>query len=210
MTALVLALLGCTGEETDPPTPELPTDTGDTDEVEWVDTGVFRPDNTGGNALGNDVPDDTIIITQTGTWNLSGNPYDALVGTLSSRELVNGFDPPTGDTALALECDALFGLQGTRVTDPTGCPSCDHVWDVQFTLSPDSLTDTDACNDPDLPQDGETWRLGYASGTNTIWFNFYGTGVWVAWWGALQNGDTVVYEWSRELAIDIPEPEEDE
>jgi len=210
LLVLGMALLGCDGAtETGTPTPDLPTDTAETD-VPWVDTGVFRPDNTGTVALGNDVPANTVILEQSGVWMLSGNPYDALIGSFQARELINGNDPGTGDTAQQLDCNVSYSLQGTPAPPPTGCPSCGHVWDIQFTVDADSITDTSLCNDPDLPQDGDTWRMGYAGAAGTIHFNFYGSGVWVPWWGAAQSGDTVIFEWTRELAIDIPAPEEDQ
>jgi hypothetical protein len=179
--------------------------------VPWVDTGVFRPDNTGSVALGNDVPLHTVILEQSGVWNLSGSPYDVLIGSFRVRELVDGNAPDTsvtGDTADDLACNITYSMQGTPSPQPTGCPNCAHVWDIQFTIDADSETDTSQCNDPDLPQDGDTWRLGYAGGDATIYFNFYGTGIYVPWWGAIQAGDSVIFEWSRELALTIPDPED--
>ncbi|MEZ4317708.1 MAG: hypothetical protein R3F61_09390 [Myxococcota bacterium] len=187
----------------------LPTDTSETD-IPWVDTGVFRPDQTGSVALGNDVPAHTVILEQSGTWMLSGNPWDALVGGFTAREVVDGIEPMTADTATTLACDVTYSMQGTPAQGPTGCPGCGHVWDIQFTITPDSVTDTSNCNDPDLPEDGDTWRMGYAGGDATIYFNFYGTGIYVPWWGAVQTGNNVIFEWSRELAIDIPDPEDDQ
>lgn len=198
-------LAGCTG--TPPtPTPVLPEETGDTD-LPPVDTGYYRPPDTAQVGLGDEVPEHTILLEQSGTWSLSpgGGPYDTLVGTFRSRELLDGYDPGTGDTGDQLQCDATFALQGTLYTEPNGCPGCSHVWDIQFTLSPTSLTDIEPCHDPDLPSSGDRWRMGYAPGTAAVWFNFYGTGVWIPWWGAIQSGDQVIFEWTRELAIDIPE-----
>ena len=37
--------------------------------------------DTGSVALGNDVPLHTVILEQSGIWNLSGNPYNALIGS---------------------------------------------------------------------------------------------------------------------------------
>ncbi|MCB9673869.1 MAG: hypothetical protein H6737_02070 [Alphaproteobacteria bacterium] len=205
-----MALLGCKPAEQTTPTPELPTDTSDTD-IPWVDTGVFRPDNTGSVALGNDVPLHTVILEQSGIWNLSGNPYNALIGSFRVREVVDNQVPDTavtGDTADDLACNVRFSMQGTPAPQPNGCPNCSHVWDIQFTIDADSETGTGACVDPDLPQDGDTWRMGFAQGQAVIFFNFYGTGIYVPWWGAVQSGDSVVFEWSRELAIALEEDDQ--
>lgn len=198
-----LMLTGCTGEPP-LPTPVLPTETGDTD-VFPVDTGYYRPPDTAQVTLGDEVPDHVILLEQTGTWSLSpaGGPFDTLIGTLNARELLDGALPSTADTARQLECDATWALQGTPAPAGNGCPSCGHVWDVQFTLSATTATDPSACHDPDLPADGDTWRLGY--GGQTVWFDFYGTGAWVPWWSASQNGNIVTIDWTRELAIDVPE-----
>lgn len=202
---LLFILPGCTE---DPPVepPPIPEETG-LPATEWVDTGVFRPPDTASVGLGDDVPSDTITLEQTGTWNLSGDPYDALVGRFRMREFINGVILSTADTALP-ECDVTLALQGSRFDGPTGCPSCDHVWDVQFTQTPDSLTGDAGCHDPDRPRDGDTWRLGYSAASATIYFNFYGSGVWIPWWGAVSSGDSVVFEWTRELAIDLMEDED--
>lgn len=207
MFVLWSILAGCSDSAPPEETAVIPSDSDDSD-TPWVDTGVFRPGGTGGVALGNDVPDHTVIIEQSGEWNLSGNPFDALVGQLRIREVVDGNEPETADTGTALDCDVTYGLQGTAYTGSNNCPGCGSIWDIQFTLSPDSVTGIDNCNDPDLPRDGDTWRMGFSGGDSTIYFNFYGTGIYVPWWGAVQIGNTVVFEWSRELAIDVPDPED--
>lgn len=204
MIAVWFGLWGCTSEEP-PATSVLPTETGESD-VPFVDTGYYRPPDTAIAELGDEIPANVILLEQTGTWSLSpgGGPYNALVGSFRSRELLDGIVPDTSDTGARPECDATFALQGSPAPEPNGCPDCSHVWDVQFTLRADSETGVEPCHDPDLPGDGDTWRLGYAPGTGTVWFNFYGTGVWIPWWGAVQSGDTVIIAWTRELAIHIP------
>jgi hypothetical protein len=203
---LLLALGACTPEEPPPPTlvveTEVPT-------RPWVDSGIFRPRDTASVTLGNDVPDAVIAIEHRGWWERSGTPYDAMVGRLEVLERINGYVPDTSDTGDTLDCDVGYFLTGTPADGNSGCPDCGPAWRVTFTVDPTSISGLEPCRDPELPRDEETWLLSMNDVEGMIYANYYGSGVWLPWWPAVSDGDRIDYGWIGELAIDLPD-EEDE
>lgn len=200
----LLVLAACQGEPTPIPTPFVePTPT----ERPWVDTGIYRPNDTAEVELLDDVPSDVLSIEHAGYWDRSGSPYDALVGRLEVRERVNGYQPDTSDTGDILPCDVAWFLTGTPDESVMTCEGCGPIWTLTFTQDPASVGQFSACRDPDLPGDGDVWRMAFHPEDETIYFNFFGTGVWLPWWPARPTGDRVDFGWVGTLAIDLGEEE---
>lgn len=202
---MILLALACTGEEPVPPTPAPATPPPT---VPWVDTGVYRPQQTGNVVLDDDVPDNTIQVEHTGFWERSGSPYDAIVGELHVREIIDGYVPATADTGDVLDCDVSWFVTGTPDLIVHTCAGCGPSWAVSFTYDTDSVSTIDACADVELPDDGDVWHLAFHPGDGVIYFNYYGTGVWMPWWDAEENGARVDYGWTGELAFAVEEEEE--
>ncbi|MCA9490785.1 MAG: hypothetical protein KC621_12740 [Myxococcales bacterium] len=199
---LLLALAACTGEEpTAPPIVVEPEPT----ERPWVDTGIFRPQDTAQVTLGDDVPANILSIEHTGYWERSGTPYDAFVGRLEVQERVNGYVPDTADTGDELDCDVGYFLTATPDPVPATCPGCGPMWLVTYTYDIDSVSPLSGCRDPELPHDGETWAMALNPAEGMIYFNYYGSGVWLPWWPAAETGDRVDFGWIGLLAIDLGE-----
>lgn len=205
MTLFVL-LAACKTEEPPPPTlvveTEVPT-------RPWVDSGIFRPADTAEITLGNDVPAATISIEHSGWWDRSGTPFDAMVGRLQVAERINGYVPDTSDTGDNLACDVAYFLTGTPANGNGGCADCGPAWRVTFTLDPESVTGLEGCRDPELPNDGDTWLLSNNPVEGMIYFNYFGSGVWLPWWPAAESSERIDYGWIGELAVD-PGGEDDE
>lgn len=200
---MLLLLAACgTDEPTAPPIVDDPTPAPT---EPWVDSGVYRPDDTGSVALGNDVPAHLLSIEHGGYWEQSGTPYDALVGRLVVVERVDGYRPDTSDTGDQLACDVGFFLTGTPEVSLHPCADCDTIWRVTFTQDPASITGTEDCLDPEIPMDGESWVMAYDPVQGEILFDYHGTGVWIPWWPAAESGDRIDFGWTGVLAVAIEE-----
>jgi hypothetical protein len=143
-------------------------------------------------------------MTQIGRWDLSsaGPPYSDLSGTLRITEHVD-----TLDTALPVyECDVQYALTGSVVENHT-CPNCDFVFDVEYYVN---SGDPSTCHDPDAPQSGVVWQLGFVGNEDSIYHNYYGTDVWLPWYDADKSGATVDFEWIATLAIEVVDTGEDQ
>lgn len=203
---MILLLLACKSEE--PPTPTPATATPPPT-VPWVDTGIFRPSDTGEDpTLDDDVPDHTLEVVHSGYWERSGTPYDAVVGELHVREILDGYVPDTSDTGDQLACDVRWFVTGTPDSIVHTCPGCDPGWEVTFTYDEASVSTLALCNDRELPDDGSVWHLALHPGDGVIYYNWFGSGVWLPWWNAEEVGDRVDYGWQGQIAVGVEEEEE--
>lgn len=207
---LLLVTVACTGAEDDGVVP-IPVE----DSEDWEDTGssTFPIDTNPDSGL--DIsPEHTLTLEQWGRWELSpfGGPYERLVGELHVWEYLDGVRPDTGietglDTGLseeeALLCDLTWSLIGDVAE--VACDDCLFAFDVEFFLVEG---DASTCRDPDMPEEGEVRRYGYDT-DGVIWHDYGGSGVWLPWFVAERNGDTITFSWLLTLGVGLEE-EEDE
>ena len=79
-------------------------------------------------------------------------------------------------------------------------------------MTDQSSGDPTACHDPDLPEDGATWDLGFQADAvaSDDWLVRDRVGVaWLPWYPALRAGDTVSFDWTAQLGIAVEEEEEE-
>lgn len=203
LPALALALstgfTGCSDEGKDTGAEVgLPEETGDPISL---DTAPLVFDTADTSAL-DEVPEHTLTLTQAGSWDLSprGGPWTTLTGELVVTELVDG------DEELPA-CQATFALTG-EADEGAACDDCDAVFDVSFYLSEG---DTEDCLDPDLPQHDEIRRLAWSSLEEAIYFDYYGSGVWIRWYDAteLEDEDRIEFEWTAETGVAVEEDDDE-
>lgn len=194
MLALLYPLLACAPAADDtggggelPPEEEAPisADTGFT-----IDTGLA------GGGVTDEEPADTLSILQEGSWLMTplGGPYTAMTGELQCLEILNG------DT-LEPSCALSWSLTGELLGEG-GCAGCLFTFDVSFYLSDGVAED---CYDPELPQSGERWLLGYDEAAGALLREYEGTGVWIPWYSASLSGDTLSFSWSATVGITADE-----
>lgn len=191
----LLTLNACSGKTEDSSSSVgLPDETAEIEDSP-LDSGIFLVDTAGG-GLSDDVPAHTLTLTQEGNWELSprGGPWTALTGGLEILELLDGDEEIPA-------CEATYALTG-EATDTPGCDTCDAVFAVTFYLSDG---DPAACSDPDLPLADEVRTLGWSSVDETIYFDYFDTGVWLPWYEGVEDEDTVTFSWTTELAIYVEE-----
>lgn len=185
------------------------------------DTGfpIFPVEDTG-DALGDEQPEHELWILQEGSWQLepAGGPYERMTGSLRLRERIDGdFQADTGDSALppadsgrgdtgedAAEpiegCDVRYALAGELV-EP-GCVGCTFSFAVEHELLSGEPAD---CLEPDAPSAGALRVLGYHPASQTLQLDYGGTGVWIPWYGAVQAGDEILFEWSSTTGVAVDE-----
>ncbi|MBX2796971.1 MAG: hypothetical protein KTR31_04855 [Myxococcales bacterium] len=196
----LLVAAACTGQVA--PVDQAPpddTNTEDEPNVLPIDTSFFVPEDTAPNNPPDLQPSDWITLRHVGTWQLSGNPFSDLAGTLVLREYLNQID--TSDTAMPPEyvCDVTYALTGTAV-DVHTCSSCDFVFAVEHYVS---TGNPGACREPDAPQNGAVWQLGYNSKEQKIYHNYFGTDVWLPWYDTLTAPPNLDFEWNFTLATEV-------
>jgi hypothetical protein len=196
-----LPLLFATFAACTPPGPQqttpVPTDT-DTSEPKIlpIDTAVFLPTDSSAGAPPDISPDHYVFMTQIGVWTLSAaTDPTSMAGTLEITEYID-----TLDTALPVyECLVRYALTGDAVANHT-CTDCAFVFDVEFYVNEG---DPAACHDPDAPPAGAVWQMGWSNSDETIYLNYYGTDVWLPWYGGIKNAAIIDYNWSATLAIEV-------
>ena len=199
-----LVALGCGPAEEEKPKEPFIEDTDDGPIYNTTSTTTTFPIDTGFGGAADVEPDHWLHITQLGTWNLSppGGPYANLTGTLTATEIVDQLE----DTADPPDCQVVYALVG-QTYEPHTCAECDFTVRVEFT----GTGNRESCYDPDMPPlstpDGGGWPMGYSSSTNKVYFNYYGSGVWVPWYDAVKVGDVITIDFSTSIAIDIEEDE---
>jgi len=203
MRLVILAVLhGCGG---DPP-PErqpLPSDTG-TASVLTVDTADFLPTDTATETGTEDnIPDNWLTISQSGTWSLSplGGPFTDMTGEMFVIEYVDELDPKEPEYA----CEVVYNLTGQGVDDHA-CDSCEFVFDVTYFAT---KGDPGACREPDTPPHEAVWRMGYDPDAEALLYNYGGSGVWVRWTDAVLTGNDLTFTFDLEMAIEVEEEETD-
>ncbi len=198
LVALASLLTACTGDDGEAPPPE-PTDT-DSGEPQILPLDSFPlPEDTAPEVIPDFTPEHWVKLEQTGTWTLGNTsaPWGSVVGTLRVREYIDALD-----TALPVyECDVRYSLTGTEVTQHD-CGACDFVMAVEHYVQ---SGDPGACHDPDVPLQGSIRHLGYDNTSGKIYFDYYGTGVWLPWYDAERTGQNVAFEWAAELGIELPD-----
>lgn len=200
MTWILVALLACSGDEA-PTRQPLPTDTGDAT-VLTVDTGDFLPVDTGtAFQTEDDIPLNSLFISQAGTWSLSplGGPFTDVSGSMIIQEYIDELDPLLPEYA----CDVTYAITGQSPAEHS-CTSCDFVFDVEFFVNEG---DAGACREPDTPQHQVVWRMGYDSNRGKILHDYGGTGVWVPWMDAQLTGSDLTFTFETVVAIQVEEEE---
>jgi hypothetical protein len=215
--ALFAALLGGCGEAVESDLPDLPVE--DTDlPVDDPDTDFPIDTDLGG--PGDEVPEHWLYMYQDGNWRLdpSGGPYTTSTGTLQVQEFLDWQLPPvdTGDTdpdsgnpwdeeeESPVVCLVTYTLVGAVAE--TACGGCTFAMDVEFRVADG---DPSACRDPELPEDGEVWRLGWRESDQMILLDYGGVGSWFPWYHGERAGNTISFTWAERLAVSIEEEEED-
>lgn len=211
---VLMAIAGCETEELATPTLAAPSPV---DPPTWVDTGLYRPDIPDDVALDNDVPEHLLTIQHVGFWERSGDPADVVLGELHVRELFDGYVPPVDtdigldtdtDEPETLECDARWTVTGTPADQVPTCSGCGTAWRLQFSLSPDSVSDPSGCRDQDIPSDGRPWIMAYNPTTGMVMREFGGTGVWYDFWVGVETGSRIDLTFETTVAVDIEEEDE--
>lgn len=205
--ALAMVAGGCDGQGPTGTLPE-PTDT-DSGEPQILPLDSFPlPQDTAPEVIPDLTPDHWVHLLQAGTWALGNTsaPWGSVTGTLRLREWIDEMDTGvhsgTTDTGMATyECDVRYALTGTEVTNHD-CSQCDFVMAVEHQVSEG---DPSACHDPDAPVSGAIRNLGYDNQTQKIYFDYYGTGLWLPWYDADRTGQTVRFSWTTQLGIELPD-----
>jgi hypothetical protein len=208
--------LGCSSEGGDSGTASLPPDSASGSDNPDTGQGFFDVDTGPSGDTGlNEEPPYELRISHTGTWERSplGGPYTDMIGTMSVTESILG-----GATI----CNAEFSLTGT--VSKTECDHCDEAFDVFFYLvSQGELDDygeqvlnkdgvavagLGMCQFPDIPLDGDTWRLGFAPVDGSLFWDYYDSGIWVPLYDAEELHDEVTFEYETTVGF-VPIEEDD-
>lgn len=196
------------------------------------DTGFVYIDDTFAPGGTDEVPNNTLLIQHFGNWSLSplGGPYRAVVGELLIEEWIDGDDATPW-------CWVIYSMTGEAVDAEDeraeGCDGCDFVFEVEFYVNQDGglrpedgaepidtggmydeddVVETNGledCMSPDLPADGERWIMGYSSLEETVYLEYYGSGIWLPWYSGALEFDRVDFSWVEEFGFVVP-PEEEE
>jgi hypothetical protein len=186
-------LVGCTPTDDSETKTTLPVDT---DSIEYLEDDSWIDSDTGiSGAYTNEEPLHTLTMTHTGQWDLLplGGPFTSMVGELQVTELLDGDE-------MTPWCKVTFSLTGQAVDEV--CPTCDFGFLILFYLSDEGdkkdpkVGGREDCQSPQLPQDGETRVLAYSEAESLLYFNYYGTDIWVPWYEAAQFRDELNYEWT--------------
>ena len=210
--ALLCLLLSaaCVGSK-DSGVPETLPDTDTTDNLP-ADSIDWSLDDTGLNGgYSNETPPFELDLNHAGAWQLLplGGPYTSMVGELTVTELLDGNESTPW-------CSATFALTGQAVDDL--CKTCDYGFTILFYLleegsekedkgKGDSVGGLEKCRSPDIPSDGEVRTLAYSDSDSTIYFNYYGSDIWIPWYDASDLHDEVNFEWEATLGF-VGEEEE--
>jgi hypothetical protein len=223
--------IGCTGDKDTASSGTLPgLDSALTGDGGNLDTGFsFQADTFDAGAL-DQVPNNTLQIQHAGSWSLSplGGPYRAAVGELYVDEYIDGQEDMPW-------CWVIYSMTGEVVDDARAdsCPTCDFVVEIQFYVNQDGgfkpedgaepidtggnydeddVIETNGiadCMSPELPEDGDRWLMGWAGDEETIYMEYFGSGIWLPWYSGELEFDTLDFSWVDEFGFVVP-PEEEE
>ncbi len=155
-------------------------------------------------------PEHTLYVIQEGSWTLSppGGPYTDLVGTLSVDEYVDELPESEEDTGVLPSCSVRYALTGVVAAQP--CDNCRFTFAVQHTVT---SGDPALCYDPELPPDHAAWSLGldedYRGSEDWILRDWGDAGLWLPWYTATFEDDTVRLSWSVAVGVAVEEEEEE-
>ena len=178
-----------------------------------IDTSFFVPQDTAPQQPPNIDPRDFLYLRHIGNWSLSGSPFSDLSGNLKIAEQINAVPvrdtSVTGDTAPPepFLCEVEYTLTGTVVPDHTCGVACDFVFEVEHFVN---LGNPGACREPDVPQDGAVWQLGFDSTNGQILYNYYGTDVWLPWYDVPEGSapPNLGFLWEFTLAVELEDTAE--
>jgi hypothetical protein len=213
VVATVGAPLGCNGKGSDSAAATLPPDSGGTSDSE--DSGGTFDGNPGNDTGFNLEPEVALGISHIGHWDQTpvGGPYTAMTGELLVEEMVDGRpDQPW--------CRVMYALTGLAL-DAHTCDLCDSAFLVEFFVVAEGQTDEELaeygplevggqaeCFSPDLPADGERWEMGWSSIDETLYFNYYGSNIWLPWYAGLGDHDRVEFSWITSAGFHMPEEDD--
>lgn len=168
-----------------PPEETASGDSGDT----TADTFTF--DTSLGDTATDVSPEHTLTMTHEGAWSMSpnGGPWTAMTGTLVVTEVLDG------DVASPL-CAVTFALTGLQSEE--SCGGCVAAFDILYYVAEG---DRSACRDPELPQDGETTRMGWSDRDAAALLDYDRSGVWVSWYPGEREDDAVTLSWSQNAGV---------
>lgn len=214
LACLVSGFGACTKSEEPDKDTGLPPDT----DTEDTDTGSpIIPDDTGQPAEIDQVPENWLNLYQDGYWTLSphGGPYTAFVGQMVALELFDVTRPEKSDTDTDTDtgfgfdtgedspiiCRTEYNLIGYPLEDGTeSCASCTFTFQVEFNVVDG---DPSLCRDPELPKDKDIRVLGFDETSNTIQYDYYGSGFWLPWYNASLTGNTLTFDWSARVGLSV-------
>lgn len=182
---------GCVASSDDSTEPELPPEdtfipSDSTTDTFFVDTS-FQDTGFDGN------PDHLLTITWLAHWDMSpgGGPYTTMTGTLSITEVLDGND-------LKPTCLLEYSLTGQEADE--NCPGCSATFDVNHYLV---TGDAETCKDPDRPEDGALWTLGWSGANELVYYDYQDSGVWVEWYAAERVADSVDLTWETTVGVAV-------
>jgi hypothetical protein len=184
----LFGMSGCTSGREDSASPGLPPE----DTSGWVqDTGTF-PIDTSDSGGGDETPPHWLTLRQAGSWTLAGDLDDpsSMTGTLEVTELFDGEEEEPA-------CTQDWALVGARAEE--GCDAC-FTFEVEHTL----LTSDGECRTPELPEDAEVRALGWEQAADTVWWDWYDSGVWVPLWATTDGkvpGD-LEFSWEEIVGVE--------
>ncbi len=189
MIPTLLLLWACGEEPVDTAgTGSLPDETGEI-EVRY-DTSTYALESGVPADTANEDPETTLLLQQTGTWNLSpaGGPYTAMSGDLVVLETY----VESGRT----NCSATYNLSGSSTSE--ACETCSVAFLVTFTFAEGN---TSPCRDTDLPALDEQRKLGWAPEEETIYLDYDDLGTWIPWYDASAEGDALHVRWEATVGV---------
>lgn len=228
---LGVAIVGCAGNKDSAAGGDLPgLDTAVLGGGSNPDTGFsFSADTFDPGDL-DQIPNNTLLIQHVGSWSLSplGGPYRAVVGDLQVDEYIDGQDDMPW-------CWVVYSMTGEVVEDEraSSCATCDFVFEIQFYVNQDGgfkpeegaepidtggnydeddVIETNGigdCMSPDLPGDGDRWLMGWAEDEETLYMEYFGSGIWLPWYSGELEFDRLSFSWVDEFGFVVP-PEEEE
>ena len=189
----------------------LPPDTaapdGGLDSADILPIDTFAPDTAT-----DEVPAVTLEIHHAGFFEQSpiNGPYTAMTGSLDIVEYVDGSPAQPW-------CRARFALTG--LTTDRACPSCETTYLVEFYLTAEGPLEDEAedglevrgladCFSPDLPADLERRAMGWSPSDQTIYLDYFDTGIWLPWYEASEDRDTLVIDHIETFGFNMPEEDE--
>lgn len=210
--ACALSVAACTDGSQDTGGGELPPGDDGVDDNPDTGSGYIGPD-TGptGDTGYNEVPANTLSMTHEGSWTMVplGGPYTSLTGSLAVTEVMD-----TGEVI----CQVLYSLTGDAVDE--ACPHCTEAFAINFYVTAEGWFEEDEdgndvqrggvddCEYPDLPADGDVWRMGYADVDKAVFFDYFDSGIWVSWYDAEQVHDDVSFSLDAVVGY-VPVDEDD-